>query len=148
MEQDIVKNSIFKQVIYANEYGFSWYSDKIEKIGGKKKLQIDTLCKCEVSMPLLSKGELFYLEDTDIIVTIEDVIRTSKDNVLYFVKPKYKDDTEEEMEKSRVTAKKEMEKHTENRIKEKASDNKRSYSKEKLSYRLFHKFENYDSTKR
>lgn len=148
MEQDIVKNSIFKQKTFANVYFYHPYDDQIVKTQGKKELKAETLHTCKLAMPLLNKGELFYIEEIDMVVEIKTVVRTSKENVLYIVDSKWEDDTEENMEISYKQAQKDKDNYKQRRIKENEKYKKDRYDKETFWYKLFHSYEKYNVSNR
>lgn len=101
-EQQIMKKSIFKQEthsrIYEPELSYQRNIYSLENIYHLSpsftdvKVSEDIIATIEISMPLLKVGNKFYLEDEDKTVIIKSVIRTSKDNVLYFVEPIIIDD--------------------------------------------------------
>ena len=100
---EIVKNSIFKQEIFARRYDlverkifastdeilFHRYSDAVIlviEIPGEK-LREEEIFKCTLEMPLLDVGEKFYIEEQSKLVEIKSRYRTSKENVVYYIEP-------------------------------------------------------------
>jgi len=86
MEELLTKKSIFKQkqniVTYEKEYG---EDNKPEKYPKRIYTPIeDYTYECNLSMPLLKEHEQFYIEEDDRYMYVRQVIRTSKDNVLYY----------------------------------------------------------------
>lgn len=86
MEDLMVRKSIFKQkqlfetyykAYRENGQPYTWLSSKTSK------REDDYKYECNLAMPLLKQEELFYIEEDDKTVQINQVIRTSKDNVLY-----------------------------------------------------------------
>lgn len=91
MEELIAKKSIFKQEQLKEAYSKHYYEngepDSYPDIN-KQKINDDYYkYECNLSMPLLKYEDLFYIEEDDKMVKIKQVIRTSKDNVLYVCNP-------------------------------------------------------------
>lgn len=92
------KTSIFKIKVYKTEYFFKiaevtndlpydntrWHEAKISE--NTYYSHTEEIKKVEVSMPMLKPGDKFYFEDEDILVTIGEVHRTDKNNIIYIAK--------------------------------------------------------------
>jgi len=102
-EKENIKKSIFRQKVYAKRYyvkyhynNFSgmydvYYKD-IEDIAEdetEELIEEKTIFSCDLSLPLLQCGDKFYIDELDLMVTIQDCYRTSKDEMVYYVEDKY-----------------------------------------------------------
>ncbi len=103
-EKQIVKNSIFKQRVFRKEYEFigraeyrkdygsgMWCKNKIYHLQIDEKLieiKNEEVFRCELEMPILNINEKFYIEEKDVLVTIKEQYRTSKENIIYIVEDK------------------------------------------------------------
>jgi len=143
MKDETVKRSIFKQTTYANAY-YVTGNGEIGKGMSFKELRTEVISDCSLDLPLLDKGDKFYIEEKEIVVIIESVLRTSKDNVLYIVEGNSEDDTEEEMSKSYKEAEIQCNTYKEKRRIEKEQCNYERYSKESFWFKLFHSYKNYN----
>lgn len=97
MEELIVKKSIFKQEQFKNVYSKNYYDSGEPDLypnRDSEKIEEDYVKECNLSMPLLKINDLFYIEEDDKTVGIKQVIRTSKDNVLYLCYPNTIEDKE------------------------------------------------------
>lgn len=100
MEELIVKKSIFKQKQFKELYFKDYYEDgKPSKFLNSRQEEISEEYKfeCNLVMPLLELGKIFYIEEDDKLVKIKNVIRTSKDNVLYECCANVMEDSEEKI---------------------------------------------------
>lgn len=94
MEDKSIKKSIFKRETYIKKYKNKLVADNLHS----KMWTLKCLEECElienviiytldIPFPLLSKGDKFYIENSDEIIVIKEAIRTSEDGVLYIVEP-------------------------------------------------------------
>ena len=86
MEDLIVKKSIFKQKQFKEICFKDYFEDgKPSRYLNSRQEEINEEYKfeCNLVMPLLEIGKIFYIEEDNKLVKIKNVIRTSKDNVLY-----------------------------------------------------------------
>lgn len=100
---DMVKHSIFIKCNKIATYSFHMVEERLgwhvrakmpEKIAKCNPKDNEVICTIDIPMPLLAAGDDFFLEDVQEIVTIQQVMRTSKDNVAYVVSINIEDDLE------------------------------------------------------
>jgi hypothetical protein len=105
-EKDIVRKSIFRQKTYAkrcyvryNHENYSrmyeTYRKNIEDIARdevEEFIEEKTIFSCDLSIPILENYDKFFIEELDMMVTIQDSFRTSKDEIVYYIEPKYIED--------------------------------------------------------
>ena len=86
MEELMVKKSIFKQKQNIVTYEKAYDKDGKPEVYPKNIYTPidDYTYECTLSMPLLQEREQFYIEEDDRYMYVNQVIRTSKDNVLYY----------------------------------------------------------------
>lgn len=91
-----IKTSIFKQKIFEVSYTLidDWWID----VYWGKLLEEKEIFRCDIPIPLLKRGEKFYIEEMDLVVNVSDVMRTSKDCILYYITSK-RVETEESLKK-------------------------------------------------
>lgn len=110
-----VKTSIFKQKIFETRYVLMdgwWVDDRYGDV-----LEEREIFRCDIPIPKLKQGESFYIEELCLSVTVSEVMRTSKDSVLYYIKSK-SIDTEESLKKKDELEKKASESKMLNKYKE------------------------------
>lgn len=97
MENEIVKTSIFLQRTFKRRYvpyvyksSSGWISYMEEAVSATE----EEICRCNIALPLLERGEMFYIEEIEKMVKINGRHRTSKDLVVYDLEPKVIDDEE------------------------------------------------------
>lgn len=137
--KEIIKNSIFKQKICA--IGYSYNSEKIYKTRTNREIREEEIFRCDIAMPLLNVGEEFYIEEMDLLVCINKVVRTSKDNVLYYIQERHEED--ENIEEDKKKAEQDRIEYIE---RQKTRDEERrlkAYYEKSWLYRLFHKYEDF-----
>lgn len=83
MKELQIRKSIFKQVQKRFLYEVSEYSGLIYR--SEQKVLENKIFECNLEMPILQKGDKFYIEELDKAFTIAKYIRTSQDNALYYV---------------------------------------------------------------
>lgn len=87
---ELIKRSIFKIRTYECDIKFAVYSLR-DGLSYPQPFKIRNGTHTEekvvinIPSPLLSVGDKLYLEDTDTFLSVEEVIRTDKDNVCYIV---------------------------------------------------------------
>ena len=103
-----IKRSIFKQRVYAKRYevtecgrryNLGWLIDNYEmrkpkEVASKQLIEELVIHELDISTPLLNVDDKFYIEESDMLVTITGVYRTSKDAVVYYIEPKLIEDKE------------------------------------------------------
>lgn len=107
MAEELVKTSIFYQTTYKKRYtlrvrlvhGYGY--DDCEYMMPEPKTDAENLIdnekeifRCNIAMPLLKVGEMFFIEELSKFVRIRELYRTSKDNVCYKVEDEYVEDSE------------------------------------------------------
>ena len=87
----LVKKSIFKQENYKIVYEFvALPNNRYGHIKHKlEKINEFEIFICNLEMPLLDKEEEFYIEELNRVVKIIKRVRSSKENVCYYIEPKY-----------------------------------------------------------
>lgn len=82
---------------FADPLSLVLHKDGIEEIIGSEQI----IYICDLEIPLLEIGELFYIEEKDITVKIKERIRSSNNSVCYEVEPKIIEDevTKQSLEK-------------------------------------------------
>jgi hypothetical protein len=118
-----VKKSIFKQEIYRKIYNFlsntcenkySLYGNYNSYINiNYEKIKEEEIFTLELEMPLLNEGEEFYIEELNKTVKILKRIRSSKENVCYYVEREIIED--EETIRTKERCEKIQEKYEENK---------------------------------
>lgn len=90
MEELMVKKSIFRQKQLKELYSKDNYNSgkpSLNPYVDREQTGDDYTYECNLEMPLLKEGELFYIEEDDKTLSVRQVIRTSKDNILYICEP-------------------------------------------------------------
>lgn len=101
----LVKTSVFKQEVHRKVYElYSGYETDMRSfimhyhindlVLKSEKISESEIFKCDLEMPLLNAGEEFYIEELDKTVKILKRVRTSKENVCYYVEPELIEDEE------------------------------------------------------
>jgi len=102
MADELIKTSIFYETIYAGRYVLKSGVYNWDLISAKGKPNLENLgvtidsnsvvierkeiFRCNIPLPLLERGEKFFIEEQSKLVKVVDRHRTSKDNVIYEVK--------------------------------------------------------------
>lgn len=114
------KKSIFKQATYRNLYKFKLKQDNnplyslrdrtiFEIVKYHKYIKEEVIHTCNLEMPILNAGDLFYITELDKLVTITDSVRTSDNSYMYLCEPQYIED--EKSLDSKKVAEQDKEKH-------------------------------------
>jgi len=104
-EKQLVKQSIFKQEQHRRTYEFMntvvdrYYLNGNRYYAGMimtktEKVDESEIFLCDLEMPMLDVGEEFYIEELDKTVIIRKRVRSSKENVCYYVDPEIIEDEE------------------------------------------------------
>ena len=101
---EIVKKSIFRQKTYAVRYHleYMWPNyvftrerrAEVSVDSSNNLVSDDEIFVCNLEMPLLEKGEEFYIEEQNLLVKIESRCRSSLGSVTYYVEPNHITDDE------------------------------------------------------
>ena len=101
-EKDLVKKSIFKQIKQRTIYNFKetlfsdykykdcdslHYTTHAEINTIEENISEEMIYTCNLEMPMLNPFEYFYIEELDKTVQIMSRVRSSKDNVCYYLYP-------------------------------------------------------------
>ena len=85
--------SIFLEPQYENKYElkkvFTRYENEIVIRSEKYWVENKEIYVCDIDRPLLEIGEMFFLQHINRYVTIQRVIRTSENEVIYLVEDTY-----------------------------------------------------------
>ncbi|MGL5329899.1 MAG: hypothetical protein ACRDD7_11560 [Peptostreptococcaceae bacterium] len=147
-----VKTSIFKQKVLPLTYKYNGsyeiYETTDSGFGYSEPDPIDVreIYTCSIEMPLLNRGNKFYIEELDKYVVINQAIRTSGDNVLYIINETISEWKSEEHRLERldyVNGKIAADKlYREECKKERLSkENKERYVEKNWLYKMFNKYD-------
>jgi len=106
---EIIKKSIFKQKVKRKMYEYTVsffqpkndYKDyfincfrkwKINEYVLDETIKEENIYVLNLEMPLLEINEKFYIEELDLFVVIKERIRTSKENICYYIEDKLIED--------------------------------------------------------
>lgn len=88
--------SIFRQRVIENLYclkGFGFFDEKDKFITSRDGVVVSDkiIGEYDIDVPLLEKGEEFYLSDIKEVIVVEKRMRNSDGSIVYFVEDKYVD---------------------------------------------------------